>query len=103
VKITKSYLKQVIKEELKRLTEAIDFSRVEQIKSFIESQPAFDTDILPFLRSQNDTLDDHIISFLKKNPSATKEDVLEMLLNHAQEGKTHMARMRVAGHIVRPK
>jgi hypothetical protein len=103
MKITKSYLKQVIKEELRRLTEEIDFSRVEQIKSFIESKPVFETDIVPFLRSQDESLEDHIISFLKTNPSATGEDALQMLLNHAKGHSTHMRRMSVAGKITRPR
>lgn len=103
MKITKSYLKQVIKEELRRLTEEIDFSRVEQIKSFIESKPAFETDIVPFLNSQKDSLEDHIISFLKKNPSGTDDQALQMLLNHAKGHSTHMRRMSVAGKITRPR
>jgi hypothetical protein len=105
MKVTKSYLKQVIKEELRRLTETetFNFSRVEQIKSFIESKPEYEKDIVPFLNSQHEDLEDHIISFLKTNPSATGEDALQMLLNHAKGHSTHMRRMSVAGKITRPR
>ena len=103
MKITKSYLKQVIKEELRRLTETFNSSRVEQIKSYIESKPEYEKDIVPFLNNQEDSLEDHIISFLKKNPSGTDDQALQMLLNHAKGHSTHMRRMSVAGKITRPR